>query len=65
MTATVSSAPLTIKAPPLETAKDVWIALTFALKTFVAGLFALYLAFSLGLDEPRSTVAQSNSVRAE
>src|SRR5712692_11071369 len=53
MTATVSSAPVTIKAPPLETAKDLWIALTFALKTYVAGLLALYLAFWLGLDEPR------------
>jgi uncharacterized membrane protein YccC len=53
MTATVSSALVTIKAQPLEMAKDLWNALTFALKTYVAGLFALYLAFWLGLDEPR------------
>ena len=53
MTAAVSSAPVTIKAPPLETSEDLWSALIFALKTFVAGLLALYLAFWLGLDEPR------------
>jgi uncharacterized membrane protein YccC len=53
MTATVSSALATIKAQPLEMAKDLWNALTFALKTYVAGLLALYLAFWLGLDEPR------------
>jgi uncharacterized membrane protein YccC len=53
MTATVSSALVTIKAQPLEMAKDLWNALTFALKTYVAGLLALYLAFWLGLDEPR------------
>src|SRR6266568_8576677 len=53
MTATASSALATSKAQPLEPAKDLWIALTFALKTYVAGLLALYLAFWLGLDEPR------------
>jgi uncharacterized membrane protein YccC len=53
MTATAPSALATIKAPPLETAKDLWIAVTFAIKTFVAGLLALYVAFWLGLDEPR------------
>jgi uncharacterized membrane protein YccC len=53
MTATVPNAPVTIKAPLLETAKDLWTALTFALKTYVAGLLALYLTFWLGLDEPR------------
>jgi hypothetical protein len=29
------------------------VALTFAIKTFVAGLLALYTSFRLGLDEPR------------
>jgi fusaric acid resistance family protein len=29
------------------------VAVTFAVKTFVAGLLALYVAFWLGLDEPR------------
>jgi uncharacterized membrane protein YccC len=29
------------------------VAITFAIKTFVAGLLALYVAFWLGLDEPR------------
>src|SRR5258708_7751145 len=29
------------------------VAVTFAIKTFVAGLLALYVAFWLGLDEPR------------
>jgi uncharacterized membrane protein YccC len=53
MTAAVSSAPVTIKAPPLETFEDLWSALIFALKTFVASLLALYVAFWLGLDEPR------------
>jgi uncharacterized membrane protein YccC len=53
MTETVPNAPVTIKAPLLETAKDLWTALTFSLKTYVAGLLALYLAFWLGLDEPR------------
>jgi uncharacterized membrane protein YccC len=53
MTVTASSALATSKAQPLEPAKDLWIALTFALKTFVAGLLALYVAFWLGLDEPR------------
>jgi uncharacterized membrane protein YccC len=54
MTATLPSAAITIKAPlQSETAKDLWIALGFALKTFVAGLLALFVAFWLGLDEPR------------
>jgi hypothetical protein len=33
MTATAPSALATIKAQPLEPAKDLWITLTFALKT--------------------------------
>lgn len=40
-----------MKAPPRS--EDPWIAVTFAIKTFVAGLLALYVAFWLGLDEPR------------
>jgi uncharacterized membrane protein YccC len=42
---------ITIKAAPRS--EDLWIAVTFAIKTFVAGLLALYVAFWLGLDEPR------------
>jgi hypothetical protein len=38
MPATVPSAPVVTKASPLETGKELWIALTFALKTYVAGL---------------------------
>jgi uncharacterized membrane protein YccC len=53
MTATAPSALATIKGQPSETAKDLWVVLTFALKTYVAGLLALYVAFWLGLDEPR------------
>ena len=51
MTATLPSTAITIKAPPRS--EDLWIAATFAIKTFVAGLLALYVAFWLGLDEPR------------
>lgn len=32
---------------------EITVAVTFAVKTFVAGLLALYVAFWLGLDEPR------------
>jgi uncharacterized membrane protein YccC len=53
MTAASPSVPITIKAPWTEAAKDLWNALSFAAKTFVAGLLALYVAFWLGLDEPR------------
>ncbi len=51
MTATLPSTAITMKAPPRS--EDLWIAATFAIKTFVAGLLALYVAFWLGLDEPR------------
>jgi len=51
VTATLPSTAITIKAPPRS--EDLWIAATFAIKTFVAGLLALYVAFWLGLDEPR------------
>jgi uncharacterized membrane protein YccC len=54
MTVTSPSIAVRIEAPlQSETAKDLWSALIFALKTFVAGLLALYVAFWLGLDEPR------------
>jgi hypothetical protein len=45
------STAITIKAPPRS--EDLWIAVTFPIKTFVAGLLALYVAFWLALDEPR------------
>src|ERR1700730_19031903 len=32
---------------------EITVAVTFAVKTFVAGLLALYVSFWLGLDEPR------------
>jgi uncharacterized membrane protein YccC len=54
MTATLPSTAVTIEAPlRSEAAKDLQIALIFAVKTFVAGLLALFVAFWLGLDEPR------------
>ena len=53
MTAASPSVAITIKAPSSEAAKDLWNPLIFAAKTFVAGLLALYVAFWLGLDEPR------------
>jgi uncharacterized membrane protein YccC len=54
MTAILRSTAAILKSSPQsETAKGVWSALIFALKTFVAGLLALYVAFRLGLDEPR------------
>src|ERR1700720_1460044 len=53
MTAASPGTAMTIKAPSSEAAKDLWNPLIFAAKTFVAGLLALYVAFWLGLDEPR------------
>jgi uncharacterized membrane protein YccC len=54
MTAMFPRTALTIEAPVRsEAAKDLWIALIFAVKTFVAGLLALFVSFWLGLDEPR------------
>ena len=53
MTAAYPGTAMTIKAPSSEAAKDLWNPLIFAAKTFVAGLLALYVAFWLGLDEPR------------
>src|SRR5260370_12929115 len=54
MTVASPSIAVRIKAPlqPV-TAKDLWSAIIFALKTFAAGLLALYVAFWIGLDEPR------------
>jgi uncharacterized membrane protein YccC len=58
MTAPLPSATATIASPQLaETATasedHPWAALAFSLKTFLAGLLALFFAFWLGLDQPR------------
>jgi uncharacterized membrane protein YccC len=55
MKASIASAPLhdlLIKKPKWLD-DETTVAVTFAVKTFVAGLLALYVAFWLGLDEPR------------
>jgi uncharacterized membrane protein YccC len=54
MTATFPRTGVIIEAPlRSEAAKDLWLALIFSVKTFAAGLLALFVAFRLGLDEPR------------
>jgi uncharacterized membrane protein YccC len=55
MKASIASAPLhdLLLKKPKWLDDETTVAVTFAVKTFVAGLLALYVAFWLGLDEPR------------
>ncbi len=48
------TSPRSARAAPVRWADNLAVlAVVFALKTFLAGLLALFLAFWLGLDQPR------------